>query len=87
MQEYQALEDKLIDLIYIRFLGSVLSEKEKQLVKEVDDDLLYFDMIELLGVPQAEPEPRIYINLDYSVKPFENVEKEYLNLYEQWKIK
>lgn len=84
LQEYQLLEDKLIDLIYTRFLGSTLSEEEKALVKEVDDDLLYYDMIELLGVPQAGPEPEVNISLDYSVRAFEDVEKEYLEIYEEW---
>lgn len=87
LPEYQLLEEKLIDLIYVRFLGSTLNEEEKALVREVDDDLLYFDMIELLGVPQAGPEPKINISLDYSVRAFEDVEKEYLGLYENWKIK
>ena len=86
LPEYQMLEDKLIDMIFLRFLGSTLSEKEWQLVKEVDDDLLYFDMIELLGVPQDGVEPKIHIELDYSVKDFDEVEREYLDLYEQWKL-
>ena len=86
LPEYQVLEDKLIDMIFLRFLGSTLSEKEWQLVKEVDDDLLYFDMIELLGVPQDGAEPKIHIELDYSVKGFDVVEREYLDLYEQWKL-
>lgn len=84
LPEYQLLEEKLIDLIYVRFLGSTLNEEEKALVREVDDDLLYFDMIELLGVPQAGPEPKINISLDYSVRVFEDVEREYLRLFEEW---
>lgn len=87
LQEYQLLEDKLIDMIYVRFLGSKLTEEEWQLVKKVDDDLLYFDMIELLGVAQEGTAPKIQIELDYEVHPFENVETEYIDLYEKWKIK
>jgi len=86
LTEYQKLENKLIDMIYFRFLGSSLTEEEKLLVKEVDDDLLYFDMIELLGVPQTGIEPKINIKLDYSVQPFEKVEEEFMNLYEEWQI-
>ena len=87
LKEYVQAEDKLIDLVYTRFLGSPLSEEEKELVREVDDDLLYFDMTELLGVPQEGSAPEMHIELDYTVRPFENVEQEYLDLYEQWKIR
>lgn len=87
LKEYQILEEQLIDLIYLRYLGSALTKEETELVKEVDDDLLYFDMIELLGVPQGEPAPKIHIALDYSVRPFEETEAEYIHLYETWKIK
>lgn len=85
--EYQRLEDELIKMICVRYLGSTLTEEENQLVHEVDDDLLYYDMIELLGVSQDGPEPKIYSTLDYSLRPFEEIEKEYINLYETWKIK
>ena len=83
MQEYVNLEEKLIDLIYTKFLGSTLTEDEKKLVSEVDDDILYFDMIELLGVPQSGPEPKMHIELDYSVKPFEYVENAYLEIFQR----
>lgn len=86
LYEYQRLEDELIAMIYVRYLGSTLTEEENQLVREVDDDLLYYDMIELLGVPQDGPEPKIYSTLDYFLRPFEEIEKEYINLYETWKI-
>lgn len=84
LPEYQHLEDKLIDLLAIHFLGSVLSEEEQRLVKEIDDDILYFDMIELLNVPQDGPKPKMRIELDYSFQPFEKTEKAYLAIYEKY---
>ncbi len=84
LPEYQRLEDKLIDLIYIHFLGSILSEEEQKLVKEIDDDILYFDMIELLHVPQEGPEPKMGIELDYSLQPFEKVENAYIEIFEKY---
>lgn len=81
LPEYQQVEDKLIDLIYTRFLGSPLTEAEKKKVKEIDDDILYFDMIELLNVQMEGDEPEVKIGLDYSVKSFEEVEQEYLDIF------
>lgn len=85
LPEYQQTEEKLIDLIYMKFLGSTLTEAEKIKVKEIDDDILYFDMIELLNVQLEGDAPELKIELDYSVKAFEETEKEFLDLYEQWK--
>lgn len=83
MQEYVKLEEQLIDLIYTKFLGNTLTEDEKKLVSEVDDDILYFDMIELLGVPQNGPEPKMHVELDYSVQPFEKIEQAYLEIFQR----
>lgn len=82
LTEYVQAEDKLLDLIYTKYLGSPLSEEEKKLVSVIDDDILYFDMIELLNVPQNGPAPEVNIKLDYSVKPFEQIEKVYLEIFE-----
>lgn len=85
LTEYQKLEDKLIDLIYEHFLGSVLTEEEQEKVKEIDDDILYFDMIELLNVPQEMPVPKMHIKLDYSMQPFEDIEQAYIEIFEKYR--
>lgn len=84
LKEYQIAEDKLIDLIYTKYLGSPLSQEEKQLVSRIDDDELYYDMIELLNVPQKGPAPELRIQLDYSVQPFEHVEQAYIEIFERY---
>ncbi len=84
LQEYVQAEDKLIDLIYTKFLGSTLSEEEKKLVSQIDDDILYFDMIELLNVPQDGPEPKLGIQLSYEVQPFEDIEHVYIELFQRF---
>lgn len=84
LSEYQKLEDKLIDMIYTHFLGSVLTAEEQAQVKEIDDDILYFDMIELLDVQQDGTKPEMRIKLDYSVQPFEKAERMYIDIFEQY---
>lgn len=84
LPEYVRAEEKIINLIYTKFLGSPLTEEEQILVKKVDDDLLYFDLRELLGITDLGEEPKLKIKQDYTVRPFEEVEQEYLELYEQW---
>lgn len=86
MPEYVQAEEKILDLIYERFLGSTLNEEEHKIIKTIDDDMLYYDMEELLNVKMAGEPPQLKISLDYTVVPFEQVERTYLELYEKWNI-
>ena len=81
MEEYQRQEDKLLDLIYKKFLGKSLAADEEKQIKEIDDNLLWYDLEKLLGEKQDTEKPKLHIELDYRVRPFETVEKEYLALF------
>lgn len=84
LPEYIKSEDRLLDLIYEKFLGSVLDEEEKRLVKSIDNDMLYYDLKELLNEPTDGPAPKLRISLNYKVLPFEQVEQTYLSLYKKF---
>ena len=83
LPEYKQIEEQLLELIYESFLGSALDEAEKKLVKGVDDDLLYYDLKELLGEELEMTAPKLKIELSYEFMPFEQVEKTYLALYQR----
>jgi len=83
LPEYIQKEEELLEKIYGKFLGSPLTDSEQKKLKEIDDDLLYFDMVELLGQTYDSPEPILHINLCYDFVPFEQVEKRYLELYHE----
>ena len=78
---YKEQEKNLLDLIYQKYLGSPLNAKEEQLLKEIDDDMLWFDLTYMLNEPQERAAPEIHITIDYTVRAFEETEKEYLELY------
>ena len=78
---YRELEDKLLRLIYTRFLGSPLAEEEEQVVREIDDGALYYDLKELIHNEQSETEPRFHVIPDYEFRPFHEVEKEFLDWF------
>ena len=86
MPEYVHTEERLLALIYEKFLGSSLTEEESALVKEIDNNLLYYDLKELLNECSDESEPDLQIALNYEFVSFEQVEKNYLKIYEQYKI-
>ena len=83
LPSYVEAEEKLLEMIYEKFLGSGLSEEEQKLVKIIDDDLLYYDLKVLLGETPAGEAPNLKIELDYTVQPFEKVEAQYLSLYDR----
>lgn len=80
-------EEKLLRLIYIKFLGSDLTEEEKKLLKEIDDDLLWYDLSDLLGEPQPGKAPELHRKWEYRFRPFEEVENEYLELFRRFSQK
>ena len=84
--EYQKTEDIILNMIYGKFLDGPLSAEEKKIIKCIDNDMLYYDLKELLNeVSEGEP-PQLAIRLNYEFVPFEQVEQTYLDLYEKWKI-
>ena len=80
---FQKQEEKLLKVIYRKYLGSALSLEEDMKLKSIDNDLLWYDLKYLLGETPAEPKPAIHIPVDYTVLPFKTVEEEYLKLFRQ----
>ena len=61
----------------------MLTAEEQRLLKEIDDDLLWYDLEILLEEKQPGEAPKLHFELDYTVRDFESVEKEYLKLFEK----
>ena len=81
LPDYRAREEKLLDMIYRKFLGSSLTPEEQAQLKAIDDAMLWYDLETLLDETQSGEVPELQINPDYSVRPFPDVEKEYLELF------
>ena len=86
MPEYVRTEESLLDLIYEKYLGSKLNEEEKRLVKSIDNDLLYYDLKELLNECSSDAAPKLLISLNYDFVPFNQIEQTYLKLYQQYRM-
>lgn len=85
MPQYRELEQRLLDVIYCKYLGSALSEEEEHLLKVIDNDLLWYDLKELLNEWDGSPEPELKTAVSYEAVPFRQVEKTYLEMYERLK--
>lgn len=92
LQDYCRYEEHLLEVIYKKFLGSPLSQEEQKLVKIIDDDMLYYDLRDLLNEPVGElvngQDPRsapvMYSSFSYKERPFKEVEEEYLSLFRKY---
>ena len=81
LRQYREHEERLLDMIYEKYLGSPLTSEEQSQLKEIDDVMLWHDLEYLLGEKQYGEIPQLHIDLDYAVRPFQDVEKEYLELF------
>ena len=86
LSEYQEREERLLNMIFRKFLGTELEVWETELVKQVDKDMLYYDLRELLGEVSQDKEPEMKTVFTYQERNFWEVEKEYLDLYEELQL-
>lgn len=78
---YKEQEENLLNLIYQKYLGNLLTSEEEKKLIEIDDDMLWFDLTYLLNEKQTKQQPEIRITIDYKVRTFEEIENEYLELF------
>lgn len=78
---YKEQEENLLNLIYQKYLGNLLTSEEEKKLIEIDDDMLWFDLTYLLNEKQTKPQPEVHITIDYKVRTFEEIENEYLELF------
>lgn len=86
LPEYREHEEQLLEMIYEKFLGSPLTQEEQTQLNEIDDAMLWYDLEILLGEKQSGETPELHIDLDYSVRPFRDVEQDYLKLFKRFSI-
>ena len=83
LKEYVALEDRFLSLIYEKYLGKDVTQKEAALVKQIDNDMLAYDLFYLLGEGHENELPTLNLPITYDVQPFEEVERAYLELFQK----
>ena len=81
LPRYNEWEDAILDIIYNKYLGSTLNADEQAQLKKIDDALLYFDIQMLLSEAPKQLKPSVLIKPDYRVRPFDETENEYLDMF------
>ncbi len=81
LPQYLVFEEALQSKIFIRFQLNDLTEEEQGHVKNIDDTLLYYEFLELMGEMIFPEEPRLTSSLSFDRVDFEHVERQFINMY------
>lgn len=80
LSQYLDIEERLQKAIYEKFNTSNVSP---EMIKEIDDTLLYHEFIHLLGEKVFDFEPEILSEPDFTQRDFIYVKNEFLDLFTQ----
>jgi Predicted hydrolases of HD superfamily len=81
LPQYTTFEAVLQDLIYERFGLRHLTEEDFLMVGEIDDSLLYYEMLELMGEEVFANRPALISRPDFEQRDFIAVQQEFLDEY------
>ncbi|TWH59351.1 putative RNase H-like nuclease [Desulfitobacterium sp. LBE] len=81
LHEYYHIEARLQSSIFERYGITLLNEDEEKQISDVDDAMLYYEFLELMGNEIFDIVPLIYIKPDFSERVFSSVEKEFISSF------
>ncbi len=84
LTEYLEIEDRLQNMIWERFIGSPLTEEEKKLVFQVDDDILSMEFRCLMPEDYLDGCERVLSQPDMSFRDMRDVEEEFVRLADKY---
>jgi hypothetical protein len=77
---YLEIESRLQDTIHAAF-GIKLKTQEREIVRNIDDSMLWHEFAELMDERVSEPAPVLYSHPDFSEKRFKDIEDQFLKLF------
>jgi predicted RNase H-like nuclease len=80
LPQYLDIEERLQKAIYEKFN---ISDVSPDTIKEIDDALLYYEFIHLLGEKVFDDEPELIGKPDFTQRDFINVKNEFIDIYNQ----
>lgn len=87
LKEYLVIEKRLQDAIYERFLGNLPTDEEMEKVSQIDDAMLYHEFYHYMGERVLDRASKLLTEPDFYERPFKEVEKEYLDIYQEMEKK
>lgn len=77
LAEYMPIEERLQEMIYEKYGIGGFSEDDQAKIKDIDDALLHYEFLDLMGVGIFDDDPYIAMEHDFGQADFAKVEKEF----------
>lgn len=81
LHDYLKIEEKLQNCVFDRFSINSLDIVDNQAVKQIDNDVLYHEFLNICNEKIFENEPLLYGKLDFTEKPYRVIEADFIELY------
>lgn len=82
---YLSVEDNLQNIIWEHFIGSGLTKKEKDIIFEIDDEMLSLEFIKLMPKKINEEYKKIISNVKCEFEMMDIVRDKFINFYEKYR--
>ena len=83
LPEYRAIEKRLQDMIYEKYLPGGLTDEETQTVRRIDDACLYYEFLHFKGERLFAEQPELARMPEYEIRPFREVEEAFLRRFKE----
>ena len=81
LSEYLTAEEKLQGMIYAKWISPALSESEHALIREIDDAILHYEFLTLMGHAIYDPAPVLASTPSFDFVMFEEIEEAFLKAF------
>ena len=83
LPQYKLIEEPLQDAIWLKYLGTPLTEEENRQVFAIDDDILWHEFVQLMEAALNDNEPALASKPIYEFMGFAPCRDEYLALFDK----
>ena len=80
---YKEIEEPLQDAIWLKYLGTPLTEEENRQVFQIDDEILWHEFVQLMGAALSDTEPALASEPIYEFMGFAPCRDRFLQLFAQ----
>lgn len=82
LRQYIAVEDRLLDVIYQKYLPGGIRPREQRVVKEIDNAMLYHEFVHFMGERLVDEEPQLASEPCFGFTSFQSIEDQYLFMFD-----
>lgn len=82
--EIISFENKLLEVIYEKYLGKMLDDRELEVIAGIDNDLFCHEFFAIMGEQTKDPMPRLLSSPDFKTRPAIEIEEEFKRYFRKF---